>query len=631
MGGFIHFAVKALVLIALLAGSFAGIWTFMSKNSAVDTVADSPKGDTAIEHPKQESVIDQKQSGLSKKDAFFQESALQSGIDFQMNFLPEEQGAKFKINLYDHGCGVAIDDYDGDGLEDVYFVNQLGKNALYKNKGDGTFQNMAAEAGVEMGDRICVSAVFADYDNDGRRDLFVTSVRGGNVLFKNEGKGKFRDITKEAGLNHVGHCQSGHFFDYDNDGKLDLLVTCSAKWTLADLDQKQKYYPGRTTYFELIGCEIEHNLLYHNNGNGTFSNVTEKSGLKGLGWASDSAIIDFDGDGHLDILITNMFGRSQLMRNQGNGSFVDSTREALGKISWGAMGAHPLDFNNDGKLDIFIVDMHSDMWLTWDKDLSTVKEKSKNRFVTGPLTKSNNREEIFASVVKLRYDEVVFGNTFFKNLGGGKFREMSDSANLESWWPWGIAVADFNCDGYEDLFVPAGMGFPFGYWPNALMMNNGNETFSNRAVEMGIEPVAEKYWSTSIGTEKAARSSRAAAIADFDRDGRQDFMVSNFNERPYYFRNQGPKGHYASFRLTGTKSNRDAIGAVARLYVGNQVMTRQVNSACGYVAQSSKILHFGLGKNTQVDRVEITWPSGVRQTIPSPKIDSLLEVTEPQK
>lgn len=630
MGGINTFTAKALFLIALLVGPVVGVWYLMSQNQIEEANAYQPDGEktSGIEATSSENT--KKLPNPPKKPAFFNESAVASGIDFRMNFLPEEQGAKFKINLYDHGCGVAIADYDGDGFDDIYFVNQLGKNALYRNKGDGTFENKAADAGVEMGDRICVTAVFADYDNDGRQDLFVTSVRGGNVLYRNEGNGKFRDITKEAGLNHVGHCQSAHFFDYDSDGKLDLLVTCSAKWTLADLDPKQKYYPGRSTYFELIGCDIEHNLLYHNNGNGTFSDVTEKCGLKGLGWASDSAIIDYDADGHMDILIANMFGRTQLLRNQGNGTFVDSTREVLGKTSWGAMGVHPLDFNNDGKLDLFMVDMHSDMWLTWDKDLSTVREKVKNRFVTGPLTKSNNREEIFASAVKLRYDEVVFGNTFFKNLGGGKFAEISDSANLESWWPWGIAVADFNCDGYEDLFVPAGMGYPFGYWPNSLMMNNGNETFSNRAVEMGIEPPSGKYWETSIGKEKAARSSRAAAVADFDRDGRPDFIVSNFNERPYYFRNNGPKEHYAAFRLTGTKSNRDAIGAVVRLFVGNQILTRQVNSACGYVAQSSKVLHFGLGKNTTIDRVEITWPSGQRQTIPSPAIDTLLAVTEPK-
>src|SRR5262249_6761456 len=150
----------------------------------------------------------------------FQNVTRQSGINFRTSFLPDEQGEKFKINLYDHGSGVAVGDFDGDGHEDVYFVNQLGRNALYRNKGDGTFEDVTDRAGVALGDRICVAAVFADYDNDGHPDLFVTSTRGGNVLFRNQGNGTFKDVTQEAGLAHAGHSQIGIFFDYDNDGFL---------------------------------------------------------------------------------------------------------------------------------------------------------------------------------------------------------------------------------------------------------------------------------------------------------------------------------------------------------------------------------------------------------------------------
>src|SRR5437660_5404756 len=159
-----------------------------------------------------------------------------------MAFLPGEQGENFKINLYDHGCGVAVGDFDGDGFDDVYFVNQLGANALYRNKGDGTFADVTKEAGVALGDRICVAATFADYDNSGRQSLFVTSTRGGNVLFKNLGNGKFEDVTKEAGLTLVAHCQTALFFDYDNDGYVDLLVACTADWTRDQFDPVHHYY-----------------------------------------------------------------------------------------------------------------------------------------------------------------------------------------------------------------------------------------------------------------------------------------------------------------------------------------------------------------------------------------------------
>ena len=166
----------------------------------------------------------------------FRDMAPEAGLHFRMAFLPGEQGEKFKINLYDHGCGVAITDFDGDGYEDIYFLNQLGPNALYQNNRDGSFTDVSVKAGVALGDRICVGATFADYDNDGYPDLYVTSVRGGNVLFRNMGNGTFKDVTKESGLAWVGHSQTATFFDFDNDGYLDLFLTNTAKWTQRDLD-----------------------------------------------------------------------------------------------------------------------------------------------------------------------------------------------------------------------------------------------------------------------------------------------------------------------------------------------------------------------------------------------------------
>jgi hypothetical protein len=576
----------------------------------------------------------------SRKDSFFMEAAAESGITFRMSFLPEEQGEKFKVNLYDHGSGVAIADYDGDGYDDIYLVNQLGPNALYRNRGDGTFEDKTQEAGVALGDRICAAATFADYDNDGRQDLFVTSIRGGNVLFHNEGSGLFRDVTKEAGLHLVGHCQSGHFFDFDGDGYLDLLVTRTAKWTTSAREPKFKYFSGKDSYFDTIGSEKEFNVLYRNNRDGTFTDVTEAVGLKGLGWSADAAVLDYDGDGYLDVVITNMFGRAQLYRNQGNGTFVDVTKDVLGKTSWGGMGVVPFDFNNDGKLDLYMVDMHSDMWLPYDADLSVIPEKRRFPFAGGANINAEKDEQAFADLARIRYDEVVFGNTFFKNLGQGRFIEISERANLETFWPWGIGVGDYDNDGYEDVFIPSGMGHPFDYWPNYLMMNEGNETFTKRARDYGIEPPRKGiYLEKKIGRSKAVRSSRAAAVADFDKDGRLDIIVNNFNDHPYYFRNKSREGKYVAFRLTGTswknnksklRTSRDAVGAVVRLYTGQEIMTRQVNCASGYLSQSSRVLHFGLGQRDHIDKVEITWPSGRRQSIPPPALNAVHTVPEPE-
>src|SRR5262249_5856327 len=196
-------------------------------------------------------------------------------------------------------------------------------------------------------------------------------------------------------------------------------------------------------------------------------------------------------------------------------------------------------------------------------------------------------------------------NTLFKNLGKGKFVEVSDKAGIETFWPWGIATGDFDNDGYEDVFLPSGMGYPLFYWPNRLMMNKGDETFTERSVEEGIEPpVVGMYLDEKIGSHKAARSSRCAATADFAGTGRLDVITNNFNDHPYYFKNEFPRKNYIAFRLEGAmtqadppqkpqknkqaKSNRDATGALVHIYMGKEVMVRQVHGATGYLSQSSR-------------------------------------------
>ena len=554
-----------------------------------------------------------------------------------MNFLPGEQGEKFKTNLYDHGCGLAVGDFNGDGYDDIFFCNQLGKCALYRNNRDGTFQDVTEDAGIGLGDRVCVAATWADFDNDGHQDLFVTSTRGGNVLFKNLGNGRFKDVTEKAGLTYVGHSMAAISFDYDNDGYVDLLVTNTAQWTQEAKDASARYYPGGNDLIEMVGRPKEFNLLYRNNGDGTFTNVTEKAGLKGQGWCGDAAVFDYNEDGWLDVLTTNMFGRSQLYRNNGDGTFTDVTEQTLLRTSWGASGVKVFDFNNDGKLDVFIADMHSDMWLTADLGYDTrtvVVDTKKYPYVTGPRAKTSQRamdtEKEYADKFRVRYREVVFGNTLFKNLGGGKFDEISDQAGMETWWPWGAAPGDFDNDGYEDVFLPSGMGYPFYYWRNYLMMNNGNESFTDQSRAFGIEPPSSgTFLAEKIGNKLAARSSRSAAVADFDGDGRLEIVTSNFNDRPYYFKNNLPRKNYIAFKLQGTKSNRDAIGALVKLHIGNEVMVRQVHPAGGYLSQSSKTLHFGLGDRAKIDFVKIKWPGREKQIIRDPPINCVRTVVEP--
>jgi enediyne biosynthesis protein E4 len=562
----------------------------------------------------------------------------ESGIDFRMLQLAGEQ---FKVNLYDHGCGVAIADFDGDRDDDVLFLKQFGENGLYRNRGDGTFENVTSQAGsLALADRICVGAAFADYDNDGDQDLYITCTRGGNVLFENQGSGQYQDVTERAGVGLVAHSQTPAFFDFDNDGDLDLFVTNSARWTLDEYDEVGQYYPGAGRIWDHVFKveDREFNVLYRNNRDGTFTDVTSQTGLSGKGWSGDVAVFDYDEDGHIDLLVTNMFGTSQLYHNDGQGHFQDVTADTLGKTSLGAIGSKAFDFNNDGRLDVFITDMHSDMWIGFD-DVRFVQPRKKFRSIAGPETEATTQQGRFMMKLEARFrdelgidvENALLGNSLFRNDGAGRFTEVSEAAGMETFWPWGIAVGDFNNDGYEDAFLPSGMGYPFFYWPNSLMLNNGDGTFSDRATEEGIEPPRDgKMLPELIRGREAPRSSRCAAVADFDGDGRLDLMVNNFNDRPYYFKNQFPQRHYVAFRLQGTKSNRDAVGAVVKLYHQHGVMVRQVHCTGGYLSQSSKTVHFGLGENTTVDRVEIHWPSGARQTIEAPVTDRLHEVVEPE-
>ena len=574
----------------------------------------------------------------------FRDVAKASGLNFWMRFLTSEQGETFKVNLYDHGSGIAVADFNGDGYDDIYFVNQLGENALFRNKGDGTFEDVTKAAGVGLGDRICTAAVFNDFDNDGHPDLFVTSTRGGNVLFRNQGDGTFKDVTKEAGVAHTGHSQAGFFFDFDGDGFLDLLLLQTAAWTSDPVaSAAHQYFPGKGNLpgglADVASSPKEYNILYKNVADGRggrkFVDVTEGSGLRGQGWSADAAIVDYDDDGRPDVLITCMFGPSQLYHNAGGGKFTDVTQQALGRTSAGGMGARAFDSRNSGRLDLYIVDMHSDMWTPSTYDLSKVEETKKYQymFITDAMAANPGArafEKKVTDLINLPYQAVLFGNTFHRNKGNGVFEEASGPANLETFWPWGIATGDFDGDGFEDIYIPSGMGYPWGYWPNRLMMNNGDGTFTERSREEGVEPPAKgTELDEFVQGKPLIRSSRAAAVADFDGDGRLDIVVNNFNDAPYYFRNNSPRKNYMAFRLQGTRSNRDAIGAVVRVHVGGQVMTRQVSTAGGYLSQSSRTVHFGLGDRSTVDKVEIRWPSGTIQVLDRPTINTRQDIVEP--
>jgi hypothetical protein len=534
-----------------------------------------------------------------------------------------------RFNLYDHGSAVAVADYNADGKDDIYLMSLSCGNVLLRNKGENRFEDVTARAGVALAGRVNVACAFGDYDNDGYPDLFVATTRGGNVLFHNDGKaGTFTDVTKTAGVGHVGHSCAVLWFDYDNDGFLDLYVGNSGKYTTDVFDQATASYVG--TGFDIRGwleAPRERGLLYHNEKNGKFTDVAERAGVRGSGWVGDASACDIDGDGWVDFYVTNMFGENALYRNRGDGTFEDMTRKLLGKTSFGAMGGKWADVDNDGRLDLYVVDMHSDMWLDFRYDMTTIEEWHRYESPFGPEKPPQQVVEFYKTILK--GDNYLFGNSFFRAKPDGTFAEMGPAAGLETFWPWSIAAGDFDGDGFVDYYVASGMGYPFPYWPDYLLMNTGDVTFVNQARELGVEPRKGGPVYGEILEKPATRSSRAAAVADFDSDGRLDMIVNNYNHEPSYLPSEFPRPRWRAVKLVGRSVNRDAVGAKVVLKAGRSLYTRVVEGAGGYLAQSSSVLHFGLGSLDQVEELAVYWPGKKVQRIAKPALDRMLVLREP--
>ena len=561
----------------------------------------------------------------------------QSGITF-VHRSTDDSGKFYKPNHYDHGTGIAVADVDGDGLLDVYFVNQLGGNQLWKNLGNGKFADITDSAGVALEDRVSVSASFADIDNDGDPDLYVTTVRGGNVLFENDGKGHFKDISKESGLDYIGHSSGAVFFDYDNDGLLDLFLVNVGVYT-TDERGRGGYFIGFSDAFSghTKPERTERSRLYRNTGHNRFVDVSEEVGLPYTGWSGDATFTDFDGDGFPDLYVLNMQGDDRYLENQKGKKFADKTEEHFPKTPWGAMGVKFFDYDNDGKMDLLITDMHSDM----SEEIGPEREKLKSRmqwtdqFLQGG---ANN----------------IFGNAFWHNLGGGRFEEVSDKQNLENYWPWGPTVADFNADGWEDVFIAASMSFPFRYGINSFLLNDRGERFRDAEFLVGIEPrrggrTAVPWFDLDCSKEGAGRpacrgetgpitvlgtlGTRAAAAFDLDGDGDLDLVTNEFNAAPQVLISdlaQRKKIHYLKVALRGTVSNRDGLGATVKVWTAGRVLTKYNDGKSGYLSQSAMPLYFGLGDAAAIDRIEVLWPSGRKsQLTRGIAVNRTLTIAEP--
>ncbi len=577
----------------------------------------------------------------------FTDKLKESGITF-VHHAVDDATKGFKLTHYDHGNGIAVADVDGDGLYDIYFVNQVGGNELWKNLGGGKFKNITQEAGVALSDRISVAAAFADIDNDGDQDLYVTTVRGGNALFENDGHGHFKDITKEAGLDLVAHSSGAVFFDYDNDGLLDLLVCNVGRYT-SDQKGPNGEYVGLQDAFtgHLHPDRFEYPVLYKNMGHNHFKDVTAEVGLNPVGWCGDATFADLNGDGWPDLFLLNMAGSSHYYENSGGQKFVDKTAQYFPKTPYGSMGTIFFDYDNDGRPDLFITDMHSDMFQEVGPEEEKLKAASHppDSRLGGPAYK------------------FIFGNALFHNLGDGKFEEISDRMGVENYWPWGPSVGDLNADGWQDIFIPSGMGFPFRYGINSLLLNNSGEEFLDAEFLLGVEPrrdgrthtpwfeldcskkVPESLVFHMGGTDpckglsgkivvSASLSSRSAVIFDLDSDGDLDIVTNDFNSAPQVLVSdlaQRKAIRWLKVVPVGTVSNRNGLGATVRVHAGGNTYTQYNDGKSGYLSQSVLPLYFGLGDADKIDRIEVDWPSGRKQVLTDGlRVNQIFQITEPK-
>jgi hypothetical protein len=429
------------------------------------------------------------------------------------------------------------------------------------------------------------------------------------------------------------------FFDYDRDGRLDLFVVNVGRYTTDVIGGGDlPYHVGLEDAFSghLFPERAERSILYRNEGGNRFVDVSERVGLVDTSWSGDATAVDVNEDGWLDLYVLNMQGDDQYYENDGGTRFVRRSREIFPRTSWGAMGVKVFDANGDGRLDIFITDMHSDMSANVGQEHA--HEKSAMQW-----------PESFRGDGSTS----IWGNSLFVREAPNRFREASEALNTETYWPWGPSVGDLNADGFDDVFVTGGMNYPYRYGINSVKLNEQGRRFADAEFVLGVEPRGggittpwfeldasglDRGHKDAVGATGrlsivAARGSRGAAILDLDRDGDLDIVTSEFNAAPMVLVSnlaERKQVRYLEVALTGTKSNRDGLGAVVTVTAGGRSTTKVHDGNSGYLSHSVQPLYFGLADAQAVERIEVRWPSGTLQTVQPPiAVNSRVAVREP--
>ena len=518
----------------------------------------------------------------------FTDITSKAGIQFTHN--SGRAGKKFLPETMGSGC--AFLDADGDGWPDILLINSKdftprGRKslpALYHNNHNGTFTNVTAGSGLDV-EMYGLGVAIADYDNDGREDIYITALEG-DRLFHNEGNGKFKDVTKAAGIVNANFGTSAVWFDYDRDGKVDLFVANYVQWTQkgdlwCSLDGATKSYCTPESY------KGNSSRLFRNLGDGKFEDVTKKAGLgeptsKSLG----AAVLDYNGDGWPDLFVSNDTQPNKLYRNRGNGTFTEeavAAGVALGEdgVSRGAMGVDASDYDHSGRTHLLVGNFSNQM-------LGLYHNEGNGLFVDEASRSPIGRSSLLS---------LAFGVFFF----------------------------DYDLDGYPDIFAANGhideeigrVQAKIQYrQPPLLFHNDGKGGFGNASGSVGPDLMRPLV-------------ARGAAYADIDRDGDLDILVTTNNGSAYLYRNDGGnRNHWWNVRLIGTKSNRSAIGAVVRIESASGKQGQTVHSGSSYCSQSDLALTFGLGNDATIAAVEVSWPSGAKQRFTNVPANKFVSITE---
>jgi hypothetical protein len=527
----------------------------------------------------------------------FTDATAALGLHFQYlsshtakHYLPETMGA-----------GVALFDYDNDGRLDIFLVNgapitdptpkgsipqKSGPqywNRLFHQKPDGTFEDVTEKAGLQ-GSGYGMGVAVGDYDNDGYEDLYVTAY-GGNKLYHNNGNGTFTDVTEKAGVAGSGWSTSAAWVDLDGDGLLDLVVLRYVQWDFEDI-WCGEHKEGYRSYCHPDIFRPVSPLVYHNDGEGHFTEVSQKIGLSKPGKSLGIALADYDRDGHIDIFVANDSMVEFLYHNKGDGTFEEVGLQSQVAVdgdgrTYAGMGVDFVDYSNDGWPDLVITDLANQRYALYQ----------------------NNGDSTFT----------------YASFSAGLARSTMQHSG------WGVRFLDYDNDGWKDLLIAQGhdldtieLNYPnLHYREPMLLLRNTGRGFIDVSSDSGA--VFHQSW---LG--------RGMAVGDIDNDGRLDAVVTTNDGPAYILRNETPtQNHWLTLKLVGHKSNRDAIGAEVTLVTAKGQQFATASTAGSYLSASDKRVHFGLGSESIVQTIEVRWPSGILQTLKNIPGDQILQIDEP--